>query len=275
MAKKSSEVTELEKLRGEAWVKHCMKVAGCKSQAGLLKVVSAVTDKDLWAKYKNGNTPPKTTTVIVVDKTLNGTADTWFCGPSADGLPLWAILGANQEDLFPNGLQVCYEFLDAELDSQVSRAEWWLLSKKPIGSMTTEDKAQALLEATVPVHYWHRNNYVDHFPEDIEGKGSVPSKLVNRDEVFLTLEEFISKPNALSLAYMEGKKLKFRKGIGKGEFPILNKKRLVSLVALVAICGNTKELKSLYEFLKAGLNEALVDSFGKDIAEYVKSNKHI
>lgn len=269
MAKNKNEVTELERIRGHAWVSHCMKASGC-NQTGLARLIHAVNDKNLWSKYKNGNTPPPSTSVKVVDQLLQGTGETWFNGPF--GLPMWAVLGANQEE---NGLKFCNEFLDAELADQVSRAEWWLLSNKPIGSMTVEEKAQALLEASVPIHYWHRSNYVDHFPEDEEGEVSTSYKFIDRNEVFLTLDEFIEMPNALSLAYKEGKKKRFRKGIGKGEFAILNTKRLVAFVALIVLCGNTTELKSLHEFLKAGLYEALVGSFGKDIADYVKSDKHI
>ena len=139
MAKNSDEVTLIEKFRGNAWVGHCIKIAGC-NQSGLSKLpwmhhsfqfqsgmnndqlkelekaVEASSNKDNWSKYKGGKIKPYPD---FVDGLLTGTKETW-------NSPLWAILDANQEEYFKNGLQISSEILDAELDSQLSRATWWL-----------------------------------------------------------------------------------------------------------------------------------------------------
>lgn len=271
MAKKSSEVGILEKIQGNAWVQHCKKVAGC-NQAGLAKVVSAVPDKDLWSKYKNGNAKPLKTTVQVVDQVLPGTAQTWFNGP--EGLPLWAILGGDKE--------VCNDFVNTEFAEQVSRSIWWLLSnpKKSISNMSIAEKVQAMLEASIPAWYWIRTTEdgEEPFPEDEEDNIVVDLRFADRNKYFLKLDELINKePNALALAYAEGKtKYKNAKhSFGIADYRILEKKRLAAFISLIVLCGNSKELGAIRAFLKKGIYQALIDIFGTDIAEYVNSPAYI
>lgn len=272
----AEESIELRKIRGHAWVEHCMKLAGCK-QAGLIYVTSAVRSPSLWSKYKTGKVLPEPETVKVVDQVLPGTAITWNSGP--EGLPLWSVLNGYED--------VCNDFVNTELADQVSRSVWWLLAnkKRPISSMTMPEKIQAMLEASIPDWFWFRKPGKEALPEDQENFKYIDLRFANRDEFFLTLEEAIKQePNALAAAYAEGvKKYKnpenrFAKyGFGIGEYRILEKKRLVAFISLIVLCGKerSKRLGEIHAFLKIGIHQALVDNFGVAVADYVKSPLNI
>ena len=304
MAKASSQVTVLERLRGRTWVEHCMQVAGC-NQAGLAKKVSAVPDKDLWSKYKNGNAKPPDPTVTAVDLSLPGTAAIWRNGPL--GLPLWDVL---EQDVV-----ACTRLVREALGKATGAKAWMLSAYVPVAEMDNVELVQALLEQTIP-NAWLRPHaepdasdlkLAEHFQsgnvqawsdavEEYERRASElsaasPRRELVRSDNFYSLAEIASlEPNVLAQQYaFFSKFILGAKGVRDVEhgprrdwnirdemrkYPVLLPERSVALLAAAVVCNASSELilKDVALFLTNGLREALTHHFGTAVSQYVEEN---
>ena len=95
MSTKKRDVTPLDRLRGEIWVKGCLRRAGVNTLMDLWrKTESVVPDRSSWSQYKAGKAKPTSTSVTMIDRLIPGTAFLWNVGPFND--PYWGVLSANQ-----------------------------------------------------------------------------------------------------------------------------------------------------------------------------------
>ena len=294
MAKQSSQVTALERLRGRTWVEKCMEVAGC-NQAGLAKEVSAVPDKDLWSKYKNGHAKPRDPTVDVVGQILKGTAEVWFLGPM--GLPLWTVL---EQDA-----KACRQIVSETVGRHVGAKPWMVASHVPVADMDNLELVQALLEQVIP-NAWARpqpepdvsdllgsEDLAAAF-EEAERRAEAlkePRRDFVRSDNFYSLAELAGlEPNALAQQYAFFKNfVKGAKGVKDVEpgelrdwnllgerrkYPVLLAESSVALLAAAVVCNGSSELllKDVAYFITTGLKEPLTDHFGPAVAQYVEEN---
>ncbi|WP_162600603.1 hypothetical protein [Massilia sp. WG5] len=277
-------VKSVSEIKNQAWVEHCMKVVGghqaelakldwysyclkvmgseSKNQDRFDKVLNALSNKDTWSKWKAATVNPKSEAILAVDLALPGTALTWDKGPA--GLPLWAVLQRDEG--------FCNDLLNTEFAEQIQRSAWWLLANdwKPVSSLSVEEKVQAMLEASIPSEHWLRHKEELHAEADGQELPCVDLR-EERDNYFLTLKELVGMhPNALAAVYAEGTHY-LQYGFGIGDYKILDKKRILALVALIVLCGNSKGLGQVHSYIKEGLQQALTDNFGGDVAAYVAS----
>lgn len=297
-------------MRGEAWIAHCLKVAGLKAAAGLPDVVAGqvVINDDSFRAYKSGRDRPLIGSVEAINKVLPGTLQTWEVGP--DGLPLWAILD--------DDLSASHALVDDELANHAERAKWSLLSDRncTIRDMNPLQKAQALLENTVPWYFWSRTYWerqsmpvvgwagrssVEELEDEDAAKKFTYFRHQDRNTYYLTLEEFIShNPSVLANVYTEGaRRLKLielgeqteqgdetketkaikanarRARIGFSDFRyITSPRRVLSLLALYRVLNSGTDVfaKDVADYLMGGIDQAVSDLFGSAVHKFVGEN---
>ncbi|MEL4177756.1 hypothetical protein [Roseateles sp. PN1] len=287
-------MSELDKLRGETWVAHCLAVAECKTLAQLHEKVPVLSSVDLWSKYRGGKAKPLESTVRVVNLMLVGTADTWFHGPLA--LPLWSVLALD--------LVVARQLVEQAIGSQPNHKDWMVASYVPVREMDNLELAQALLELSITEAWFRPRPSPDvsdlnlpHVFENIDKYGADewlarvqeaekrteeleaanPRMEHIRSDNFLSLAELVVlEPNPLAHHYCIHKKLlaasKFSKKVNR--YPILQPQRLLALLAAAVVSNGSDELllKDVANFLTQGLKEAMTDLFGAGVAQFVEDN---
>lgn len=265
-------------MRGEAWIAHCLKVAGLKATSRLSEVVFSevqISDDSLRA-YKTARDIPPVMAIRQVNKVLPGTLETWNTGP--DGLPLWSVLEQDRA--------ACLALVDGELANHADRPKWSFLSDgdKRILDMSLVHKAQALLEVTVPEHFWSRRYWSSSTDSGAVDAELDPQEPVlsfgrfmhkDRDTGHLTLDEFIGRPhNVLATAYIDGSK---RAKTARGRFSfaeykyITSHRRLLSLLALCVLLNSDSDAfgKEVAYYIRLGIDQALHECFGSAMHEYV------
>jgi hypothetical protein len=257
-----------------------------------------VINEDSFRAYKVGRDKPLPSTVEAVNKVLPGTLATWNFGP--DGLPLWGVLD--------DDLTACHALVDDELANHTERPGWSLLSDKsyPIRNMSLLQKAQALLEITLPAKFWSRrywngisNPAAWKDDPDEENSSSILRmyKHIDRDIYHLTLEEFISnKPNVIAVSYAEGSsrlrvmkqaeqidlvepeeqaKIKLKASrvrFGMADYRnIISARRVLSLLALVKLLNSGSDVlsKDVADYVLKGIDQAILELFGTPVHEFV------
>jgi hypothetical protein len=277
----------VEWMRGEAWIAHCLKVAQIKVTSRLPDVVArqVVINEDSFRAYKVGRDKPLIGSLKAINQVLPGTRETWDVGP--DGLPLWGIL---EEDL-----SASWALVEDELANHTRRPHWSLLSDRnlPIRNMSPLQKAQALLENTVPGHFWSRTYWerqskpvegwagscsVDESEDENTVKNFTFFRHQDRDSYYLTLDEFIShKPNIVVASYAEGaKRAKTKKGkIGFADYRyITSPRRVLSLLALYKVLNSDTDVlaKDVAHYIFEGIDQALLELFGTPVHKFVSEN---
>jgi hypothetical protein len=244
-----------------------------------------VINEDSFRAYKVGRDRPLIGSLEAINKVLPGTRETWDVGP--DGLPLWGILEDDSA--------ACWALVDDELANHTNRPHWSLLSDKnlPIRNMNPLQKAQALLENSVPWYFWSKA-YWERQSAPVggeNGSGSVHEsedenavkdltffKHQDRDSFFLSLGEFIShKPNLVAASYAEGaKRAKTKKGkIGFADYQyITSPRRILSLLALCNVLNSGSEVlgKDVALYIMEGIDRALAEIFGSAVQKFVDAN---
>lgn len=274
-------------MRGEAWIACCLKVAGLKATSRLPDVVAqrVVINEDSFRAYKVGRDKPLIGSLEAINQVLPGTRETWDVGP--DGVPLWSVL---EEDL-----SACWSFVDDELANHTRRPQWSLLSDRnlPIREMSPLQKAQALLENTVPWYFWSRTYWerqsrpvvgwagrspVDEFEDEDVAKKITFFRHQDRDSYYLTLQEFIGhKTNLVASSYAEGaKRAKTKKGkIGFADYRyITSPRRVLSLLALCKVLNSGGDVfgKDVAYYIMVGIDQALLEIFGSAVHKFVGEN---
>lgn len=309
MAKTAGDVSELDKLRGETWVNHCLAVADCKTLSKLHAKVPVLSSVDLWSKYRGGKAKPLESTVRAVNLLLPSTADTWFQGPH--GQPLWSVLTLD--------LAASRQLVERAIAEQLEgRLEWMLVSKVPVHQMDNLQLVQALLELTI------FSAWVRPVPEPDMSDWKAPSGLSDEDEIDARFEEeerrrevaraarrpewlcpqdhyyslaevirdfdiprlqnYYFRLRDLATSWGEQQALRLRPEsptvrdwMVRGElrkFPILTKERAVALLAAAVVCNGSEELllKDLAYILTTAFKPLVLDHFGDGVAQFVEDN---
>lgn len=308
MAKTAGDVSELDKLRGETWVAHCLAVAECKTLAQLHEKVPVLSSVDLWSKYRGGKAKPLESTVRAVNLVLPRTAATWSEGPQ--GLRLWRVLSLDQA--------ASRQLVETAIANQLEDHQKWMRAAIwPVSQMDKRDLIQALLELTIP-WAWARPvpepdmtdwtpppdmSKIDQFVARIEEEqrrtevalAARGPSWANHLDHYRSLAEVIS---CGSTTWLEQPYLNHRKAVMSSDavqrakevedpvfrellilsylqkYPILTAERAVALLAAAVVCNGSEELllKDAAYFLTTGLKPVLQDHFGEGIAKYVEDN---
>lgn len=151
---KKPPATPVERLRGEIWVKACMRGAKVKTQSGLVvKTGHIVSDRTSWSKYKSGIVKPPASTVTLINRISPGTKRIWDSGPFK--LPFWKVLQGD--------LASCDAYLKKFLgNSQLPDGS--CLYGKNIDTATLSDCLLALLQIFLPSSIWRRTVRFDIKP---------------------------------------------------------------------------------------------------------------
>ena len=273
----------VEWMRGEAWIAHCLKIAGVKAVSRLPDVLgnAVAVSEDSFRAYKSAREPAKDMTIELVNRALPGTRATWDSGP--DGLPIWPVLWRD--------IGACKALVDDELANHTDRPDWSLLTDRnnPIRDMSLLERAQALLEATLPSHYWTRRYWdlpkdrweslVDESDDECKASTDLGRfKRQYRDVSFLSLDELVRlEPNVLAEAYVEGAK-RAKTAMGRFGFAeyryITSPRRVLALLALGVLLNNGSDAfsKDVAYYIGQGIDQALSEHFGTALQKYVTEN---
>jgi hypothetical protein len=185
MATKKRDVTPLDRLRGEIWVKGCLRRAGVNTLMDLWrKTESVVPDRSSWSQYKAGKSKPTSTSVTMIDRLLPGTAFLWNVGPFND--PYWDVLSANQ--------RTCDSYLRGFL-SQLAVTDVSILYDRNVQSLSLPDCLLGLLQWVLPEDLWRRYKDPD-ITQAIDELYALRKRLMRAKE-----EENSSPANRKSLRY--------------------------------------------------------------------------
>lgn len=304
MAKTAGDVSELDRLRGETWVDHCLAVAECKTLSKLHAKVPVLASVDLWSKYRGGKAKPLESTVRAVNLLLPSTADTWFQGPQ--GLPLWSVLALD--------LAASRQLVEKAISEHFyDRKDWMLVSKKAVPSMDNLELVQSLLELTIPSAWprpvpdpdmsdWAppaRLSETDEFLARYEEENRRREELMNArrpywgwpQDHYYSLAEVINGDHSVLIAAHEthlslkkssrpverGIELAIADFVARNNIPkndILKPDRTIVLLAAAVVCNSSEELllKDVAYFLTTGLKPVLQDHFGDGVAQFVEDN---
>lgn len=266
----------LNELRGSAWVAYLLETGGYKSLAQLHEALEVVGSVQLWSAYKAGKASPQESTVKLVDRSLPGSATLFFNGPL--GLPLWSVLDGD--------IQACQRVVSDLLYSYLEPEPWMSVARRPVPSMSDSDKLKALLEIVLPRSLWQppdrgRLEFNPNAPHNIELVG------------WLSLVELFERAeNPLAVQYSADKLKTGQENIIKSfVYPFVSKltgktvfeekpkynltvpSYVLAFIACIQIANESRDktLMNAPSFLKQGINKAVADTFGSDVATFVEN----
>jgi len=265
----------VNEIRGATWIAYLLEHGGYKSLAELHGALDLVGSVQSWGQYKAGKANPQETTVKLVDKALPGSAALWLYGPA--GLPLWAVLEGD--------MAVCARVVDDLLNAVVEPEPWMTVGRRPVASMGDSERLKALLEVVLPRPLWvspeSSVRYNPNAPHKMELVGWLSlAELLTRSDNPLAAQYRKDKLKAgeeniiKSFVYGMVAKLTGNSAfIDKPVFNLTNPSYVLAFIALVQIANESRDkaLMNAPAFLKAGIHEAVADSFGSDVALFVEN----
>lgn len=287
--------SELAKIRGKAWAEKCLEVSRCKYYSDLHKMVGIFDNANRWSEVKNKGLILSKHAIPLICEKLPGTANVFEYGLFGE-LPVWNILNREIDSLGnDDGLAECSKLVDGILNRHKPiRAGKTLHRSPPVSEMNLMDKCQALLEIITPANEWRRPEISDDAFELVDWT------VDDRDLVYYTLPELLQfETNIISKSYTEflthQKGLKYfmaltlpdviklfeekfgRKYVSppkqiKDDFS--NPEFVLALIALLQLFGNEKGkvMAQAHAYIKQGIDNLVLDTFGKEISLYVNSN---
>ena len=264
----------VNELRGATWIAFLLERGGYKSLAELHEALDLVGSVQSWSQYKAGVSPQEST-VRLVDKVVPGSASLFLNGPL--GLPLWAVLEGD--------MAVCQRVVSDLLTGYLEPEPWMSVSRRPVASMGDAERLKALLEIVLPRALWQPES-----PDSMRFNPNAPHKIELVG--WLSLPELLDRAeNPLASQYLKDKLKAAEENIiknavfgfvskltGKTAFAdrskdnLTNQSYVLAFIAMVQIANESRDktLMNAPAFLKAGIKQAVFDSFGSDVALFVE-----
>jgi hypothetical protein len=265
----------VKELRGATWVAFLLEKGEFKSLADMHKALGVVENVQLWSAYKSGKASPQETTVKLVDRVVPGSASTWFNG--LHDLPLWAVLEGD--------MAVCQQVISDLLNAYVEPEPWMSLARRPVASMGDSERLKALLEVVLPRSLWQlptsSMRYNPNAPHKMELSGWLslselfsrvenPLAVLYRQDKLKAGEENILKSFVYGMVAKLGGQQAFA---NKSASNLTNPAYVLAFISLIQICNESRDkaLSPAPAFLKQGIKESVIDTFGSDVALFIET----
>lgn len=260
---------ELNRIRGQRWIKYLLDVGKFKTQASMHEALNVVNNVQMWSQYNKGTKRPISSTVIVVDKSIPGSADVWFKG--YEDLPLWDVLLGDET--------VCFSFID-EVLANAKAEDWMFKSKKAINDMTDSEKLFSILQLVTDKDDWDVKQMFREFKatktlnEFLSSDPNLISKYYeNKSESFIAykkrLELFVNCLINPEYGYKGKKFKKLIKSERQNNQALSNPKYVLALMAFYMVLKNRNDIQDKApEYIKNGISNAVLDTFGNEVHSY-------
>lgn len=261
---------ELNKIRGERWIRYLMQVGNFKTQAAMHEALNVINNVQMWSQYNKGSKTPVSSTVKVINQKIYGSADVWFKG--YEDLPLWDVLLGNED--------VCISFID-EVLANAKVEDWMFKTKKSIQDMTISEKFYSILQIVTDKKDWavkqvfNESKATKSLSEILDFETNLISK--HYDENYISfakyqrlIEGFVGGEINPEYGY-KGKKFKsvIKKERQKNNSLSNPEYVLVLMAFYILFKQQVGELDVTTEFIKNGISKAVLDTFGNRIHNYL------
>lgn len=260
---------ELNRIRGHRWIKYLLEVGKFKTQAAMHDRLNVVSNVQMWSQYNKGTKRPISSTVIVVDKLIPGSADVWFKG--YEELPLWDVLSRDRDH--------CLNYLE-DFFANAHFEDWMLKTKKTIKEMNDSERLYSMLQLVIDKEHWG----VKQAFSQVKATTSL-NEILDLDHNLISecyeaqrdtfkknkrdLELFIGSEISPEYGYKKEKHKTFIKSHHKKNNNLSNPSYVLALIALYFICDSSKEkLGKAPGYIKQGISNAVLDTFGDEVHSY-------
>lgn len=251
-------ISPLDQLKLKAWFEYLYEKTSSKALSELIKwmesrnVGEADENNLKWYKYEKCLRQPSDRTLTLIDSVVPGSLAVFNEGP--EGLPLWNVLKGSKADCEAHLLRVLGHYKLFKL------------------KMTLRQQCEAIFKLTV------YENLIQDRNKDYEDKDlgvEFVGGFHSIEEVMAMPENMVAKSYELGRRVADTTKFKTALPLVFGQYKILNKNVVLSILALVHLClaSSDSEAKGIGYYLLDGItNRALKETFSLELNEYVLDN---